>query len=307
MASASPYGRRVQASIDKLGYRPSTAARGMRGRTFTVGILVVELRNPFVPDIVDGAGGTLAGAQYKALIGVGQSKVELESELIESMIDHSMDGLIMIAPRLLPDVIRRYAKKIPITVIGYHLPSETAFDTVNADDVRGAELAVEELVARGHSDIGMLSLSNRFDAHVAMQREIGYRRAMQAAGFADRVRVLRVPTEVAERRRALAGYLTAPDRPSAIFCWSDLTAIELLGVAEELQLKVPKDISVVGFDNSSVAALPQIALTSIDQSGKDLGATAAEVLLERIKGRSDPRHILLESHLVRRGSVHERP
>ena len=119
--------------------------------------------------------------------------------------------------------------------------------------------------------------------------------------------MLRVPTEVAERRRALAGCLTAPDRPSAVFCWSDLTAVELLGVAEERQLKVPKDLSVVGFDNSSVAALPQIALTSIDQSGKDLGATAAEVLLERIKGRSDPRHILLESHLVRRRSVHERP
>ena len=84
---------------------------------------------------------------------------------------------------------------------------------------------------------------------------------------------------------------------------SDLTAIELLGVAEEMGLKVPRDVSVVGFDNSSVAALPQIALTSVDQSGTDLGAKAAEVLLERIKGRSDPRHILLELRLVRRSSV----
>ena len=99
------------------------------------------------------------------------------------MIDHNMDGLIMITPGLPPDVIRRFAKAIPIVVIGYHLPSETAFDTVNADDVRGAEMAVEELVAQGHTDIGMLSLADRLDVHVIMQREVGYRRAMQAAGL----------------------------------------------------------------------------------------------------------------------------
>ena len=69
---------RVQASIDKLGYRPSTAARAMRGRTYTVGVLVIDLHNPFVPDIVDGANAALATSGYKALIGVGQSKVALE-------------------------------------------------------------------------------------------------------------------------------------------------------------------------------------------------------------------------------------
>jgi LacI family transcriptional regulator len=149
----------------------------------------------------------------------------------------------------------------------------------------------------------MLSLEGRIDAHVIRQREIGYQQAMHAAGLENLSRVLRVPIDAAERRKVLASYLDAPDRPTAVFCWSDLTAIELLGVAEEKGLRVPEQISVIGFDNSSVAALPQIALTSIDQCGADLGVKAAEVLLERIKGRSDPRHILLEPHLVRRGSV----
>jgi LacI family transcriptional regulator len=294
---------RVQASIARLGYRPSTAARGMRGRTYTVGVLMVELRNPFVPDIVDGANVALSRASFKALIGVGRSEVALEAGLIESMIDHNMDGLILVAPRLLPEVIRRYAGSIPIVVIRYHLPGETSFDTVNADDRRGAELAVEELVRAGHAEIGMLSLADRFEAHVAVQREAGYRRAMEAAGLGDRARVTRVPAEAGERRRALAAWLEAPDRPAAVFCWSDLTAIELLGVARDRGLEVPRDLAVVGFDNSSVAALPQIGLTSIDQAGTDLGATAAEVLLERIKGRSEPRHALLEPRLVRRFSV----
>jgi LacI family transcriptional regulator len=294
---------RVQASIARLGYRPSTAARGMRGRTYTVGVLVVELRNPFVPDIVDGANAALSRASFKALIGVGRSEVALETGLIESMIDHNMDGLIMVAPRLLPDVIRGYAKSIPIVVIGYHLPDETSFDTVNADDRRGAELAVEELLGRGHADIGMLSLAERFEAHVVMQREAGYRGAMQAAGLGDRARVTRLPADAGARGRALADWLDAADRPTAVFCWSDLTAVELLGVAGEKGLRIPGDISVIGFDNSSVAALPQIGLTSIDQAGADLGATAADVLLERVKGRREPRHVLLEPRLVRRSSV----
>ena len=188
------------------------------------------------------------------------------------MIDHNMDGLIMIAP-LLPDVIRRFAKAIPIVVIGYHLPDETSFDTVNADDVHGAELAVEDLARRGHSDIGMLSLADRFDAHVARQREAGYRQAMQAAGLTARTRVLRVPVDPNERRAALDAYLDAPDRPTAVFCWSDLTAIELLGAAQDKGLKVPEDISVVGFDNSRVAALPQIALTASTNLVQNSGLT----------------------------------
>ena len=116
---------RVQASIDKLGYRPSTAARAMRGRTYTVGVLVIDLHNPFVPDIVDGANAALATSGYKALIGVGQSKVALESALIESMIDHNMDGLILIAPRLPREVIRRFATTKPIVIIGHHFSDET--------------------------------------------------------------------------------------------------------------------------------------------------------------------------------------
>ena len=278
---------RVQASIDKLGYRPSTAARGMRGRTYTVGVLVVDLRNPFVPDIVDGANAALAQSGYKALIGVGQSRVALESALVESMIDHNMDGLILIAPRLPREVIRRFAATKPIVIIGHHFSDETSFDTVNADDARGGELAVEELVARGYRDIGMLTLADRSESDVSIQRKIGYRRAMTAAGLADRIRVAEVGRSEAEQRPALARWLAAPDRPKAVFCWSDLTAVPLLGMASERGLRVPDDLAVVGYDNSSVAALPQIALTSVDQSGIDLGARAAEVLLERIKGRRD--------------------
>jgi LacI family transcriptional regulator len=275
----------------------------MRGRTYTVGVLVIDLHNPFVPDIVDGANAALARSGYKALIGVGQSKVALESALVESMIDHNMDGLILVAPRLPREVIGRFAAVKPIALIGHHFADETSFDTVNSGDARGGELAVEELVARGYGDIGMLTLSERSESDVSTQRRIGYERAMNAAGLADRVRVAEVGRSEAEQMPALARWLEASDRPEAVFCWSDLTAVPLLGLASERGLRVPCDLAVVGYDNSSTAALPQLSLSSIDPSGPELGACAAEVLLERVTGRRDPRHVLLEPHLVRRASV----
>jgi LacI family transcriptional regulator len=294
--------QKVQSSIDRLGYRPSTAARGMRGRTYTVGVLVVELRNPFLPDVIDSINATLGAAGYKALIGVGQSRAALESAMVESMIAHGMDGLVLIAPRLPPDVIRSFARVIPIVLVGHHLRGETGFDTVNTDDALGAELAVRELISLGHRRIGMLSLADRSEGEVSMQRELGYRRAMAAAGLPEGG-ILRLPRGGVRCPDELAAWLDAPDRASAVFCWSDLTAVDLLGLAAERGIGVPGDLSVVGFDNSRIAALPQIALTSIDQGGATLGSLVGEVLLERINGRTEPRHDLVAPTLVRRDSV----
>ena len=126
---------------------------------------------------------------------------------------------------------------------------------------------------------------------------------MTAAGLADHIRVTEVGRSEAEQLPALDRWLTAADRPEAVFCWSDLSAVPLLGMASERGLRVPDDLAVVGYDNSRVAALPQLSLSSVDQSGQELGARAAEVLLERVTGRSDPRHLLLEPHLICRSSV----
>ena len=150
---------------------------------------------------------------YKALIGVGQSKVALESALVESMIDHNMDGLILIAPRLPREVIRRFATMKPIVIIGHHFSDETTFDTVNADDARGGELAVQALVSRGYRDIGMLTLAERSESDVSTQRKIGYGRAMTAAGLADRIRVTEVGRSEAEQLPALARWLDGDGSP----------------------------------------------------------------------------------------------
>jgi LacI family transcriptional regulator len=202
----------VQAAIDRLGYRPTTAARGMRGRTFTMGILVTDLVNPYLAAVIDGINSGVQPAGFKTLIGVGQNKQEIETGLIESMIDHRMDGLILIAPRAGPDTLPRYAAQIPIVAMGHHEPGQTGFDTVNADDFEGARMAVRDLVAAGHRDIGMISL--RMDVHngsnVSERREDGYLAAMAAAGLSDRARISHMRQDPTPVVAEMLAWLTGP-------------------------------------------------------------------------------------------------
>ncbi|PKA43563.1 LacI family transcriptional regulator [Rhizobium sullae] len=296
---------KVIGSIEELGYRPSRTARGLRGRTFTIGLLLIDIRNPFLPEVIDGVNGVLAPSHYQAMIGVSEARTQLETSLIESMIDYKMDGLILVAPRLPSEIIAKFAAQIPIVAVGYHDPKAETFDTVNADDQRGAEIAVEALLEYGYRDIEMLSLGAREGHKVSVvhQREIGYRRAMQRAGLGSSAPIFHIPVNSPKREKAMRSFLARSDRPHAVFCWSDLDAITLLSTAAEMGVRIPEDLAMIGYDNSATAALSLINLASIDQSGRELGEAATQALLSRIEGRSEAEHLLLMPSLVSRKSL----
>lgn len=297
--------QRVLVSINRLGYRPSVAARGMRGQTYTIGILLVEIANPFIPLIIDGVNAVLETSPYKALMGMGRSATTIEASLIESMIDNRLDGLILVAPRMMGETLAKFARQIPIVAIGHHESSSMEFDTVNGDDLRGGALVVEALVKRGYTDIAMIGNedADATVANVIYQREIGFRAAMQSAGLGDLARILYFPQRDKELMASINAFIHMPDRPRAVFVWSDLVAVPLLNAAKIAGIRVPEDLAIVGYDNTGVAALPLIDLSSIDQAGAELGAQATRVLMDRIGGRADPVHILLTPRLVVRGSL----
>lgn len=295
---------KVEASIEKLGYRPSVAARGMRGRTFTMGVLLVGIDNPFLPGIYQGIERVTEPAGYKIMVGVGAARTRTEATLIEQMIDNRMDGLILVASQISGETLEHFARQIPIVVVGHHEPAALGYDTINNDDQRGGQLMVRAFLDRGYRDIAFLT---QFDqegqlADVAPQREIGYRRAMAEAGLADRIRVIGVPNHGLPRDAAFRAILCAADRPRALCCWSDLDAIPLLGEAYRLGIRIPQDLAVIGYDNSPVAGLPMVELASVDQDGPRLGKLAAEALFTRMNGRSVAEHILIQPTLILRNS-----
>lgn len=298
---------RVQASMTRLGYRPHAAARGMRGQTYTLGAILPDLHNPFFSDILAGINAALERTQYQTLFGIGNSVPAQEQALIDSMLDRQMDGIMIIGPRLQMPAIEAIARRTPLAVIAHHANVDL-YDTVNNDDVLGAKLVVRHLAERGYRNIAMMSLE--VPAHdtpqVTLQREIGYREAMDEVGLRRYIKVVPAEQTPREAQLVVRRLLTSRGRPEAIFCWSDFIAFEVISVAREMGLSIPGDLAVVGYDNTSNCDLAQNGLTSIDQSGQVLGLQAARLLIERIKGRATAEHFVVTPRLVARTSTNPR-
>lgn len=295
---------KVLKSIDKFGYRPSTAARGMRGRTYTMGMLLVDVSNPFLPAVIDSVKSSLRQQNYDLMISVSDGRRQIENSLIESLIDMRMDGLILVAPQCDVEVLESYARQIPMVVIGHHCPGSAVLDTVNSDDTFGGRLVVEALIAKGYRRIHMISLppDEGDAADVNHVRETGYLAAMEQAGCAEHAQVVRMSQRPEGLDNAVTAFLEQDDLPEAIFCWSDLHAVAIIDRARALGIKVPDDLAIIGYDNSPIAGMSLVGLASVDQLPDELGSKAVEQLLSRAEGRQEAQHFLIPPRLIVRGS-----
>jgi LacI family transcriptional regulator len=282
---------KVRQAIDELGYRPHAGARAMRGHSYTIGLILDSVRNPFYNDILDGINTTLSSTEYQVLIGSGGlgSQGKIQTRLVEAMIDRGMDGLILVAPTMPREFVVEQATSIPTVVMGNH-DRAAEFDTVVGDDNVGASMAVDHLVSLGHRHIAHTSATGHPAQHWARRpehvRAEGYEAAMRRHGLESEI--LMAVTNYSEDGGYKAGLelLDRHDRPTAIFAGADVAAFGVFRAAEQVGLRVPGDVALVGYDNTSVAGLAPVQLTSVDQGGHELGSAAARLLLERIRGRT---------------------
>lgn len=295
---------KVNESINKLGYRPNTSARALRGKTYTVGILVVDQRNMYLPNLLEYLNEFLFEAGYKTLIGIGHSETQIEKELIDSMLDHNVDGVIVISPRIAGQHLEDFAARIPMVVIGHHDNDTENFDTINSNDKVGGALATEELIKTGTHKICMLSLKsgikNRYD--VFHQRELGFTNTLEKHQRCTDETIYPMSDNGKKLKQEITSFLRTVEKPCAVFCWSDMHAIPLLDIAHSQGLTLNDDLYVVGYDNVPIASHSLISLSSIDQNVKEQGRLAAETLLDRIKGRTGAKHILVPPTLIKRST-----
>ncbi|MFJ4844462.1 MULTISPECIES: LacI family DNA-binding transcriptional regulator [unclassified Streptomyces] len=282
---------RVRQAIDDLGYRPYAGARGMRGQTYTVGVMLPDIRNPFFPEILDGITDALWDTEYQVLMAPGRNGEAAEAKVTEAMIDRGMDGMILVAPVSSRSHLERVAGIVPTVVVGRHGQS-AAYDTVSDDDLAGAALVVDHLADLGHRRIAHIEHDEtdprRIEEMPNAIRAAGYRQAMRARGLEDEIDI--VSTTYTQQ----GGYLGAQQllsrspRPTAVFAGADIVAMGVLQAVSEAGLQVPEDISIAGYDNTNFAALGPISLTSVDQAGRHIGVSAAQLLIDRIADRTRP-------------------
>jgi LacI family transcriptional regulator len=279
---------KVQRAIAELGYRPSAAARGLRGQTYTLGVMVPDIANPFFPQVLNGVTDQIRATDYQVLLAPGCAGEKAEAKTIDSMIDRSMDGIILIAPISPRAHLEAVARTIPTVVVGRHGRS-AAYDTVADDDIAGAELVIDHLVGLGHRRIAHVEHletepSCREEMPNAVRAE-GYRRAMRRHGLADEIDIVSTTYTYDGGYTGARQLLERPRRPTAIFAGADIAAMGVLDAVAAAGLAVPADISVAGYDNTTFGAFNQVSLTSVDQAGRQIGADAARLLLERIADR----------------------
>jgi len=293
---------RVSAAIDELDYRPSVAARAMRGSSFTLGIETPGSANHFFAKILDGAAAALVGTRYQLIIAPAEDGQREGYRALEALVDRQVDGLVAVSPLIASEWLERLATRIPVVMLGRHDDS-VAYDTVVGDDELGARLATEHLFELGHTRIAHLtrsefvtipSLGGPHGVRLAVYNSIMHERGLEPW-------VCRTGPTNHDAYESAIELLNRPDRPSAVFAAHDQIALGVLKAMAELGL-TPDDVSVVGYDDVEIASHPGIGLTTVNQSGTYMGATAVEMLIERIDGRTEVRRVVTTPRLVARTS-----
>lgn len=289
---------RVQEVIAEMGYETSLGARSLRShRTNVLGILVAEFE-PFSTELLKGASAAVAATGYELLAysgGGGTADVGWERRYLSRLSGTLVDGAIIVTPTVLDA-----DPGVPVVAVDPHT-GPSGLPTVDSDNTAGAFMATEHLLGLGHRRIAFLG--GRPDLESARLREQGFRQAMARAGVPVDEHLVAVggyrPDSAAGPARAL---LTADEPPTAVFAANDLSAIAVVDVARELGLRVPADLSVIGFDNVPESALACPPLTTISQPLQEMGAQALHLLVDLVAGRDTPTHLRLPTELVVRSS-----
>jgi DNA-binding LacI/PurR family transcriptional regulator len=289
----------LQAAAD-LRYRPNAMARGLKQQaTRVLGVLASHLHSPLFADVVEGIHQQASPAGYRVLIDTGNRVPAREDEALETLLELRVDGLVLINVLAESRLIVEASRQVPAVLVGRAARAAT-LDSVTNDDRSGTTAAVRHCAALGHRRI----------AHVdgglgtgALARRRAYVDAMRALGLGAHVQVA-AGTYTEEGGRAGAALLLARDpRPTAILAGNDVAALGALFAIGQNGLRVPEDVSVVGYDDTPLAALKQVALTTVHQPRVEMGRAAVDLLLERIDDdRRRRRRLTLAPHLVVRGT-----
>lgn len=299
---------RVLAAVATVGYRPNVLARNLvRGTTTTVGIVVGDLANPIFSELAKLAEQRLADAGLATMICNTDGHPGSEQEKVEMLLEHRVTGVVMLQYSGESATLERLRATGTAVVIVSQWEEGT--DCVVLDDRRGAELATAHLLDLGHRRIAYLS-SALLEHQTESARLDGYRRALRRGRVRwDRTLAVRIgdPAYLRgdDRLRATVLELLGLDDPvTAVFASNDLLAVDVLETVEELGLRVPDDLSVVGFDDIRVSGLARVSLTTVAQPCEELARLGIEILLERIGDpTAPPRQLVLAPAIVVRGST----
>ncbi|MHC6595118.1 LacI family DNA-binding transcriptional regulator [Arthrobacter sp. C152] len=286
---------RVAAAAADLGYRPNLNARRLASkRSGAIGVLLTDLHNPIFADVLDGLDEGLGGLRDQILLASGFNDPSRERTAIESFLALQVDAIILLGCQLPVPELDELSRNVPTVVVGRKTRSA---DSLLVDDAAAVRLVMEHFMELGHTRIAHLDGGS---GARALARLKAYKDFMKSHGLEREVAVFKGDyTE----KSGESGFdqLWDSSRPSAVFAANDLSAIGVLGRARRRKVDIPGELSIAGFDNTSLARSSAISLTTVGRSGLDMGRAGARLLIERLEERSmEPHHVVMAPTLFSR-------
>lgn len=294
---------RVHEAARALCYRPSRAARTLRGGTGqAVGVVIPDLENPFFTAVVRGIDAVLQAAGYTLLLANSDEDPVRERHSLEILRAEGVAGIVFVPIATTRDSYRHVLAPPVHTVAVDRLPAGLLADLVTVDNVRGTRAGVEHLLALGHRDVALLGGPHRHST--AREREAGYEQAMKGAGVPRRDDlVYRGDFREGGGYDGMRTLMALGRRPTAVLVANNLMTLGAFRALHEAGVRIPDEVAIVGFDDMPWATSLNPPLTVVSQPSQEIGSAAAELLLDRI-ARPDRavRHLILETRLVVRAS-----
>jgi DNA-binding LacI/PurR family transcriptional regulator len=293
---------KVRAAAERLGYRPNVLARAMiTGRSRIIGLVVAYLENQFYPMALERLSNALQDRGYHILIFMAGGATENVERVVDELIDYQVDGLVTASVAMTDDLTSRcLGAGIPVVMFNRG-QNDPRLSEVTSDNRAGGRRAAEFLISGGHKRIA--HIMGWQESSTGRDRAVGFREGMAAAGlepFAmvdgayDRVRAAQAARDMC----------AGPERPDAIFVGNDHMAFAVMDeLVHKLGLRVPQDVSIVGYDDAPMAAWPAYDLTTIRQPVEPMVSATVETLLGQIEGNSEPRHLRIDGPLIVRRSA----
>lgn len=298
---------RVHEAVRILNYRPNILARQLRrAESATVGVLIPDSSNPYFAELGKGIEDVCFENGYTVVLCNTAESADKASSYLSTLYQQRAAGFVVVTPReMITDLSELVSKGVPIVLADRPLPTFAyGVDSVSSDNYGGAQQAIEHLIVCGHRRIGLIV--GNLDLNTIKNRWRGVVDTLDRAGIAlDRGLVYEQGDYLPQSGYSGAQMLMQQaSAPTAIFCFNDLMALGVLNYAQSHGVRVPDQLSVIGFDDILLAAYTVPGLTTIAQPKYELGRNVAELLLRRIDGDDQPPiHRVLPTVLITRGTT----
>ena len=292
---------RVAEVVERLGYRPNELARSLKGRrSRTIGLVVDDVSNPFMAVCAQAIEGVAQEHGHALILCDSHADLSTEDAYVGLLAQRQVDGLLLVPARGRNGRLKD-EQRAGLPVVAFDRPAEgVRTDSVLVENRAGAREATEHLIWHGHERVAFVGDVRHY--YTARKRLDGYKQALKAADL-EPLHTLDAHS-IEQGEEATKGLLEAPDPPTALFAANILTVLGALRAIEDLGLRVPDDVAVIGFDDFELAHVLRPRFTLVRQPAAELGRRAAETLFDRLEGRGrpEPQRLVLPTELIVRES-----